>query len=57
MVERAIARINETRFEQKQSLGINVPLDTGYNYSYPASVTIQVSALKLLLLAGHYVRD
>jgi hypothetical protein len=42
MVERAIARINETRFEQKQTLGINIPLNPAYNYSYPANVTIQV---------------
>uniref|UniRef100_A0A7S0NBN4 Polycystin cation channel PKD1/PKD2 domain-containing protein n=1 Tax=Chlamydomonas leiostraca TaxID=1034604 RepID=A0A7S0NBN4_9CHLO len=41
IVERAHARINETRFQQRELLGIAVPRDTNYNYSYPDSITVE----------------
>lgn len=40
VIERARARINETRFQQLELLNIDVPASSSFNYSFPASIKI-----------------
>lgn len=41
MIDRAHARINEVRGQQREVLSIIVPRDAGLNFSYPDNVTIE----------------